>query len=238
MLVVPKLKELLDLKLVRFQHLELVDLGLQLVGDLEELDRSPIRRQQRTPLRRRTPSGDGERVFLAFGPFFIQVVQNRLVIFLLAVRQEVDQQRQQRHAADQRRQLLRQQHLSGIVGVVELAAIGQQEGEPLFRFLLQEPLDRRHVLGDLVGVGLEHVLDRVFDGLLRDRLEPLQAHVEVGEQHVVLQAVLVHDRREREGPHDGLRVVVQHPAPRLVGLFDLAPSDGRELRWPRLRPRW
>ena len=105
--------------------------------------------------------------------------------------------------------------------MIELAAIGQQESQPLFRLFLQERLDRRHVLGDLVGIGLEHVLDRVLDGLLRDRFEALQAHIEVGEQHVVFQAVLVHDRREREGPHDRLGVVVQHPAPRLVGLLDL-----------------
>ena len=56
--VVPELKELLDLKLIRFQDLEFVDVGLQLVRDLEQLDRLPIRRQQGAPLRRRTARGN------------------------------------------------------------------------------------------------------------------------------------------------------------------------------------
>ena len=30
-----------------------------------------------------------------------------------------------------------------------------------------------HVISDLIGVGLEHVFDRLFDGPLRDSLKPL-----------------------------------------------------------------
>ena len=56
-----------------------------------------------------------------------------------------------------------------------------------------------------------------------------QSHVEVGEQDVVLEAVLVHDRRERKRPDDRLGVVIEHPAPRLIGLLDLVPELPRHL---------
>src|SRR6266404_2873877 len=98
--------ELLELKLVRLQHLELVDLCLELVGDLEKLDRSPIGRQQGAPLWRRASGGNRQGVFLAFSALFIERLQNRLVEVLLAIRQQVDQERQEGHAADQGGELL------------------------------------------------------------------------------------------------------------------------------------
>ena len=56
-----------------------------------------------------------------------------------------------------------------------------------------------------------------------------QSGLEVVEQDVVLDTVLVHDRREGEGPDDRLGVVVEHPAPRLVGLGDLLPELAQHL---------
>ena len=69
----------------------------------------------------------------------------------------------------------------------------------------------------------------MLDDLLGDLLIAPQSGLEVVEQDIVLDAVLVHDRREGEGPDDRLGVVVEHPAPRLVGLADLLPELAQHL---------
>ena len=237
LLVVPKLKELVDLKLVRLQHLELVDLGLQLVGDLEELDRSPVRRQQRSPLRCRAAGGDGECVFLALGPFLVQVVAESPCDIpscgSSAGRSAATTTPCCGPATTTSRSAAPSGHSRGCRACRRSASRkASRFSGSSFKNPSTAATSSAIWSGSALSMSLI-VYSMDFFGIALNRSRPTS---KLASSTLVFQAVLVHDRREREGPHDRLRVVVQHPAPRLVGLFDLALQMGENFAGLRCGP--
>lgn len=90
--LVPEPVELVELKLVGLENLDLADLFSERAGDLEELDRTPVRGEQRGPLRRRTAGGNRQGIGLALCSLFVECVENLLVEGRIPVRKKVDEQ--------------------------------------------------------------------------------------------------------------------------------------------------
>src|SRR5208283_5266540 len=103
---VPEPVELVELELVGLENLDLADLFSERAGNLEELDRTPVRGEQHGPLWRRTTSGDRQGIGLAFCPLLVKGVEDLFVERSVPLREEVDEQGQESQAADEPRELL------------------------------------------------------------------------------------------------------------------------------------